>query len=496
LLAALVPAAIPAGPAEPARAQSPRSNTRGRLVAAPSAALAARLRPLLDAPPFDRSLWGIAVLDPAGRLVFERNGDRLFVTASAAKVVVAATAAALLPENYRFRTSVYAAGGVVDGEVRGDLVLYGRGDPALSGRYHASPLGAFEELADTLRARGITRIAGDVVADASWFDSLTVHPSWEAYDLMYWFAAPVTAIAFNDNAVDVSVTPSYVGGPPLISFAPDLGAVRFRNFAVTAPAGARNTFDFYRHPGTNDIWAAGELPVDGRPYSDNVAVADGPLWAATAFVRALHNRGITVSGAPRRTFDSTAYAAARARGAVAEHESAPLDDLLKPILAVSHNWYAEMLLRTLGREVGGGAGGTWEDGVAVERAFLRDSFGIDTTQFHLVDGSGLSHHNLMTPRAFVTLLRNVRQHPRSARFLDALAVPGQAGTLRTRFRFAAPAGRVRAKTGSIGNTNSLVGYLENGDGGYWTYAILLNNHVLPNRDVLRRIDEIVAAITR
>lgn len=490
----LVPAAVASVLAGPAVAQSPRPNARGRLVAAPSARLAARLRPLLDAPPFDRSLWGIAVLDPAGRLVFERNGDRLFVTASAVKVVVAATAAALLPENYRFRTSVYAAGGVVDGEVRGDLVLYGRGDPALSGRYHASPLGAFEELADTLRARGVTRIAGDVVADASWFDSLTVHPSWEAYDLMYWFAAPVTAIAFSDNAVDVSVTPGSVGGPPLVSFAPDLGPVRFRNFALTAPAGARNTFDFHRQPGTNDLWAAGELPVDGRPYSDNIAVADGPLWAATAFVRALQNRGITVGGVPRRTFDSTASAAARTRGALADHWSAPLDDLLKPILAVSHNWYAEMLLRTLGREVG--AGGTWEDGLAVERGLLRDSFGIDTTQFHLVDGSGLSHHNLVSPRAFVTLLRAVRQHPRGARFLDALAVPGRTGTLRTRFRFAAPAGRVRAKTGSIGNTNSLVGYLETGDGGYWTFAILLNNHVLPNRDVLRRIDEIVAAVAR
>ena len=240
-----------------------------------------------------------------------------------------------------------------------------------------------------------------------------------------------------------------------------------------------------------DIWAAGELPLDGRPYSDNIAVADGPLWAATAFVHALRSRGIEVRGGPRATFVPATYAAARAAAPLAQQLSPPLADLLQPILAVSHNWYAEMLLRTLGRELG--EGGSFEGGIKVEQAFLVESLGLDSTQFELVDGSGLSHHNVITPRPFVALLRAMRAHPRRDRFLDALAVPGQIGTLRTRFRYVAPNGRVRAKTGSIGNTNTLVGYLETRN-GYWTYAILLNNHILRNRDVVRRIDEIVAAI--
>lgn len=492
LLAALVPVLV-LERAGPAFAQAaPRQAARLRV--APSSALAARLRPLIDAPPFDRALWGIAIADPSGRLVFERNGDRLFVTASAAKLVVAAAAAALLPEDYRFRTTVHAAGHVVDGEVRGDLVLVGRGDPSLSARYYATPLGAFEAIADSLLARGVRRVLGDVVADASWFDSVTVHPTWEAYDLMYWFAAPVTAVAFNDNAIDVAVTPAGVGQPPILAFSPDIGAVQLRNFARTGPPGARNTFDFYRRPGTNDIWAAGELPLDGRPYSDNIAVADGPLWAATAFLHALRSRGVEVRGGPRATLVPATHAAARAAPPLAEQLSPPLDDLLRPILAVSHNWYAEMLLRTLGRELGDS--GSFEGGVRVEQAFMVESLGLDSTQFELVDGSGLSHHNVVTPRTFVALLRAMRAHPRHQRFLDALAVPGRLGTLRTRFRYASPNGQVRAKTGSIGNTNALVGYLETRDGRYWTYAILLNNHILPNRDVIRRIDEIVAAIAR
>jgi serine-type D-Ala-D-Ala carboxypeptidase/endopeptidase (penicillin-binding protein 4) len=465
---------------------------RVRITNAPNAALANRLRPLLDEPPFDRGLWGIAIVDPAGRLVFERNGDRLFVTASAAKIVVAGMAATTLPDDHRFRTTVHAAGPIVGGEVRGDLVLAGYGDPALSGRWHASRFGPLEELADSLRAQGITRVTGDVVGDASYFDSVAVHPAWESYDLAFWYAAPVTALAFNDNTVDVSVIPGTVGGPPVITFAPELGVVQFDNHARTSGPGTRRTFDFYRRPGTNAFWAAGDLPVDARPYDDNLAVIDGAAWTAAAFQRVLANRGITVGGGPRGVYDPAPYAAARARAPLAVHWSPPLEDLLRPILSVSHNWYAEMLLRALGRAAGGRGG--WEDGIAAERRFLIDSLGIDSTAFELVDGSGLSHHNLVTPRAFVTILRALREHPRATRFLDALAVPGGVGTLRTRFRYTAPTGRVRAKTGSISNTNTLVGYLDVGGGQYWTYAIQLNNHLLSNRDVLRRIDAIVAAI--
>ena len=483
--ARLAPAALIAV-AAPARAQAPHSRP-SRIVAAPSAALARRLTPLLDAPPFDRGLWGIAIVNPSGRLVFERNSDRLFVPASAAKLAVAATAAALLPDDYRFRTSTYAAGTVVDGVLQGDLVLYGRGDPTLSAD-------AFDALADSLRAHGVARITGDVIGDASWFDSVTVHPSWETYDLMWWYAAPVTALGYNGNTVDVTVVPGSVGEAPIITLSPDLGLVHFQNFARTVAPGAARTFDFYRRPGTNEIWAAGDLPVDTRPWSDNIAVADGPLWSAAAFVRALRDHGIGVGGTARATFDPAATAAARNAPPLAELLSPPLDSVLRPILTMSHNWYAEMLLRTLGREFG--SGGSFEGGVAVERRFLIDSLGVDSTEFQLVDGSGLSHHDVVAPRAFVTLMRGIREHPRGARFLAAMTVPGEHGTLRTRFRFTPAAGLVRAKTGSIANTNTLVGYLELRHGGYWTYAIQLNNHLVPTRAALRRIDAIVAAIGR
>ncbi len=458
--------------------------------------LAARIACQLDSPPFDRALWGVVIADPRGRIVFDRNGERLFVPASTAKLVVTAVAAALLPPDFRFRTSVYATAPVVRGTVAGDLVLYGRGDPMLSARYFPSRFAAFDELADSLRKRGVTRIAGNVVGDASYFDSVVVHRSWQAYDLNWWYAAPVTALAFNDNCVDFVIEPGPVGQPPVIALEPDLGVVRFTNRAVTVLPDEAETLDFDREPGTNDVWAAGDLPSDASPDTEHFAVRDAPAWAAAAFRSSLERHGIRVDGTTRETFDSAAFALARARGPLAEHVSPPLEEVLRPILEQSQNWFAEMLLKTLGRQFGGAGAGTWRAGLEVERRFLIDSLGVDSTLFSLADGSGLSTWNLIAPRAMAQLLLRMREHPRAGPFLDALPVGGETGTLSGRFHGTRMEGWVHAKTGSIFRANTLAGYYELPDGRAWTFVIDLNNHTFPTRQALSRIDAIVAELAR
>jgi len=475
------------GGAAPAASASVRAPAR-------RASLTRRLNALLDEPPFDRAIWGVAIADPSGRIVYARNADRLFIPASVAKILVASAAAALLPPDYRYRTSVYAAGLVDGGVVRGDLALYGRGDPTLSGRFYDSVSVAFDEMADALRARGIVRVTGDVVGDASYFDSVLVHPTWAGYALNWWYAAPVTALGFNENSVDFTITPTMPGSPPAISFAPDLGVVRFTNHARTVPADSVRTIDFYRAPGTNTIWAAGDVPADVRPWTEHVAVWDAPAWAAAALRRSLEQHGIVVDGRALTTFDSAVYAAARRGAPLAEHQSVPLPDVLRPILESSQNWFADLLLKTLGREFRGV--GSFAAGIEVERRFLIDSLAVDSTAFEVVDGSGLSAGNLATPRAFVQILRAMRRRPGAEAFVQALPVGGHSGTLQYRFRNPPLEGRVRAKTGSIDRVNTLAGYLELDGGRTWTFAIQLNHHTATNRDALRRIAAVVAELAR
>lgn len=473
--------------AQTARRQAPARRTSTR-------PLTERLRRLLDEEPFNRALWGVAIADPNGRIVFERNGDRLFVPASNAKLVVSAVAVALLPPSWRFRTSVYAAGPIEAGVLRGDLVLYGRGDPTLSARYFPTRFSAFDELADSLGARGLTRVEGSLVGDASYFDSVTVHPTWETGDLAQGDAAPVAALGFNDNVAEFRIAPGAIGRPPEISFEPDLGVLSFANRARTVPADSPRTVAFFRAPSTNVVWAEGDVPADARPSSWFVAIHDPPAYAAEAFRRSLESRGIHVAGQTRSVYDSTVFAAARRGPPLAEHLSPGLTDIIRPILETSQNWFAEMLLKTLGRELRGR--GSWEAGLDVERRFLVDSMRVDSTLFSLADGSGLSRLNLIAPRALLRLLQRLREHPRARPFLESLAVAGTTGTLRLRFRDSALAGRVRAKTGSITNVNTLSGYLERPGAAPWVFAIQINHHLAKNRDALAQIDSIVAALAR
>jgi D-alanyl-D-alanine carboxypeptidase/D-alanyl-D-alanine-endopeptidase (penicillin-binding protein 4) len=425
--------------------------------------LAKRVTKRLDTAPFDRNLWGVVLTDLDGRIMFSRNAERLFIPASNTKLVVAAVAAALLPPDWTVKTSVYASGSVVESELQGDLVLYGRGDPTFSRRCYAGdttqvgvcvddPMQPLRVLAGQLRARGIRTVTGSLVGDGSYFEPTLVHPSWEGYDLNWWYAAPVSGLAVNDNSIDLEYGPGPTEGAPVqITVTPDFGDITLENRTWTGPAGSRRTIDFFRRPGSLALWAEGSV-------------------------------------------DSTRYQHLRLGEAMAEVESRPLTDWIFPILNTSQNFFAETLLKQLGKHFG--AEGSWKEGLEVERRFLIDSVGIDSTQFSFRDGSGLASSNLVAPMAFAQLLGYIRHHPNYATFAAGLPESAQRGTLKRRFVGTPLEGRVKAKTGSISRVNSLSGYIETPRGRTLVFAILANNHALGGSEMTRQIDSVVVEMGR
>ena len=472
----------------------------------PGQSLSRRLDRLLDAPGFDRHHWGVAVLDTTGKVLFERNATRLFVPASNTKLLVAATATALLPPDLRVKTTVFAGGPVRDGVLHGDLVLYGRGDPTWSrrcfvadttraGACERDPMRPLRDLAAQIRGRGIRTVTGQVVGDGSWFEPTVVHGTWEQGDLLWWYAAPVSALAFNDNSLDIRWGPGdEVGAPGRVSFTPSFGDVTLENRTRTVAADSGSALDVGGdHPGLR-LWATGRMPFGRRERTSYVAVPDPNRFAAAALRTALLDARVAVLGGTASTTDSLRYAAARGTVPLAEIDSRPIRDWLFPILGPSQNLFAEMLLKQLGRQVAGE--GSWAKGIEVERRFLIDSVGLDSTQFAPRDGSGLSHVNVVSPLAFARLLLWMRRHRNFPVFGDALPVAGRSGTLSTRMTATPVEGRVFAKTGSIFRVNALSGYVTLPDGRTRVFAILSNNHDLGGAGINPRIDSLVVEIGR
>ncbi len=407
--------------------------------------------------------------------------------------MVAAAALHHLGAEHRFRTSLYAAGPVRGGVLEGDLVLYGRGDPNLSSRFFDSPTAVFEALADSLLARGIRRVSGAVVADESWFDAHYLHEDWNAHDRLWWYAAPVGALGFNDNALDVRIVPGAgVDAPARVSVSPASGAYRLENASRTVPRGGAADLTLERGAAPGVVRAVGRVPLGATARLVHVAVDDPARWTGTVFRETLVRKGIAVGGAEVRVVSAAERSPAVGAELLAEWRSPPLDHAVGPVLMRSQNWFAELLVKTLGREVRGV--GSWAAGIQVQREFLIGEVGLASGDFELRDGSGLSSRNRISPRALVALLEYVRRTPGQRVVREALPVSGRSGSLERRLEDLP--GQVAAKTGYIRGVDSLAGFLTLGDGREIVFAILSNESREPSARMKAGIDDVVRAIAR
>ncbi len=458
--------------------------------------LAAIVDSVTTSPALRRATFGIEVADPAtGRVLYALNADKHFMPASNTKLVATSAAMALLGPDWRYRTDVYALGLDARGSARG-VLLVGRGDPTWAPPFVPGDFTVPAALADSIRAAGVRRIDGDLVVDATAFERAGVNDSWEVGDLVYDYGAPTGALAVGEGTRKFVVLAGVASGLPTgIRFIGPEPQGPVLNAIATTGSDGRPRIDPERVPGIDTLYLRGMIPVGAPADTEVTTVTDAPDFAARVLASELATRGIQVGGAIRVLHDSAEAAAlaapgAPARRAVASWTSATVAEIVAACLKPSDNWLAEQLLKTLGAHKG--KGGSWQGGLEVERAYLTGPVGLDSLDFHLRDGSGLSAQNLLTPHAVARVLTYVRTQPWGATYQAALAEPGQKGTLQR--RLVAYRGRLYAKTGSIANVNSLSGYLRADDGRDVVFSILTNGSGVPSSEVRAGIDRIVAAI--
>jgi len=504
LLITLLQPPLWAQQATPAPA-SPLADLRGRIVA------------LLDQPQFAPARLGARVMTSRGEVIFERDADKLFMPASNMKLYTTAAALDAFGPDRRFRTSVYAARPVGRGGVlRGDLILYGRGDPNLSARFDqggseeidefhpAEQIGAIEALADQLQARGLKLITGDLVGDDSYFATDWLGDGWSWDDAQFYYGAEVSALTVNDNVVTFTVTPApRAGRAPTITAHPPTGYVTVVNRAATTEGGERRV-GAHRPLDGNTVEFFGSIPRGTAAYEVNIAVHDPARFAATLLKEALARRGVRVAGRVRRmsAVDRLTRPFDEARLIeLAALDSRPLALLLKVINKPSQNLHTEIMLRQLGVLAGeppslnpyGRPKSAEARGLEALKKFLQRA-GVETLPLSLRDGSGLSRLDLITPRATSRLLQFMSAHPHFAAYRDSLPVGGLDGTLERRMRGTAAEQNVRAKTGTLAYVNALSGYLTTRRGEVLIFSLMGNNYTGAGREVTAVFDQICALL--
>ena len=457
-------------------------------------------------PPFNRQLWGVALVDDKGTLLYGRNADRLFVPASNTKLVVSAVAAALFPPDFTVNTSVYANGPVVNGVLQGDLVLYGRGDPTFGERCYAidtTAAGACDTEPDAeaprargaARARGVTTVTGDLVGDGSWFEPMIVHPAWEVYDLNWWYAAPVSGLGFNDNSIDFKYSTGDTRRPARDAHV----HARLRRRHVREPDPHRSPRAGRDHrllPHRRDAPRLGPGQRRGRarkPRTEYFALPDPDLFAARALRAALAAQGIAVLGATRSTTDSMTFEIVRRGTPLAEVTSRPLKDWIFPILNTSQNWYAEMTLKQLGRQFGAPAAGT--------RAFASSAASSSTRSGGLdpVRAAGRLRAVGVQPGEPARLHAAAAVHPDPSPHRDVhrrAAAVGPARVAQDPVRRHADRGTGARQDRQHQPHQHPVGLRRARERQGLTFSVQANHHTLPSAAMLAQIDSVVVEMVK
>jgi D-alanyl-D-alanine carboxypeptidase/D-alanyl-D-alanine-endopeptidase (penicillin-binding protein 4) len=482
------PSATPTPTATPSAQQTPTPTS-----AAPRTLeeLRARVRELISKPEFAASNLAIKVASlDTGRVLLEENASKWMQPASNMKLYTTAAALDRLGPDYHFITSVYApARPEASGTVRGDLVVYGRGDPSYATRFNTAGdsdyYRAIDELAEKITAAGVRRVEGDLVGDESYFTGGALPTGWEWDDLQWWYGAEVSALTVNDNSVDLSVKPgARVGDPCRIAIGPDTPLVTIVDRTKTSERGSTRELAVNRPLGTNTIEIRGTMPIDDRGFTASLAVSRPALVFVTMLRTALERRGVVFTG-NTRTLD----AQTRADGnplpvsslvEITTRQSPPLSVIVAQTLKPSQNLYAELILRALGKATATNPRQTSEEaGIAAVKEFLARA-GIAPDRIVMLDGSGLSRANLVTAEATTQLLTYMNRHRAGSVFREALPVAGLDGTLRTRMRGTPAQNNVRAKTGTLGTATSLSGYVFSAAGERLVFSLMINN---PPRDI-------------
>lgn len=396
-----------------------------------------------------------------GQRLYQKNQDHLFVPCCSVKIFTGAAALGILGSDFRFETNLLVDGKIEDGILVGDIYLRGSGDPSLS-------FSDLEHLVSQLKMRNITEIRGNILIDNTAFDGIVQGPGWMWDEEIAFWNSPMDALVVNHNCVDVWVMPAEeLAKRPRVCVSPCKDYMNVDNRIIMA----RETGEMDIKKGEGrDIIMKGTIGMGCACKTYQIPVDSPSAYAGYVFCEMLKKQGIPLQGEVQ--MGKTPLRAE----VMATHTSLPLCVIVQHMMKTSDHLYASCLFKKMG-ELRYGTVGSWQNGSQAVRSYLSQEAGIDVSELVILDGTGLSRYNLVSPHQMVSFLTwAYKEFPLSAEFMASLPVAGIDGSLRG-MKQDEVKGKVRAKPGKMTGLTALAGYAVTKEGEPIAFSLMTSGFV-------------------
>lgn len=449
-------------------------------------------------PDIMHSSWAVNVVKVAdGKELLAVNSKQSLVPASALKILTTGAALSILGVDFCYETRIEYDGEIdtVNGVLKGNIYITGSGDPTLGSELFKGKndsLTVTEAWAATIKNKGIKKITGSIIADASVFEEDMLPPTWIWSDMGNYYGAGACGLNFMDNKYTVYFNSGDNGSlTKVVKIFPEIPGIEFVN-NVKSGGSSDNAF-IYGSPYSYYRIAKGTIPPNKNNYDVDGSMPDPSFFCAYNFKEALTKIGIEVFGEATtvRILNEKNKIKPGLKKTLHVYCSPSLDKIVYYTNFKSNNVYAESILKTLA--VKKGFSGTTNSGTEVVKNFWK-SKGVDIGGLYMADGSGLSRFNTVTVQLQVEVLRKLANEPYFEVFNKSLPVAGKSGSLSSMCKGSFAENNLRAKSGYITRVRAYSGYVKNKKGEELAFSIIVNNYDCPAGDMKFKMEKLMELI--
>lgn len=418
------------------------------------------------------AMIGFIVERMDGSIIFQHNADTPLIPASNMKIITCLAGLLYLGPDFIFKTKIFLEE-FKNGEVS-NIYIASSGDPTLTDEETFALWRALsinynsENVVNSSIFSGIKEVKGDIIIDESLFDDEYYNKEWDPNDAPQPYATQISALTINRNSMILKIESD--DKEVKIQEIPNISYLHIINEIKIAE---RDEIGVERHVKSNDVYLRGTLPPNTIKYV-NITINDPALYAGYIFKNILQKAGVIVHGRVRKGITPNQLSPFKTV------ESKRLSIILQDMMKHSINLYAESIAKLVVAKFFNK--GSWKNWSYVVDYMLNE-LSIDNNGIVVVDGSGLSHKNRLTPRIIAEMLRKIyNELPSTIKnaFINSLPISGIDGTLKNRMKGMAE-GRIKAKTGTLHDVSALSGYIEIPNSETLIFSFIANNITSPDK---------------